>query len=137
MKKDKIKILIPIALIGAILAYCWSIFLFTDVVAIFGHYVALILYLVPIYFFRKNLTWAVLSTGLYLLLATFTIAELTPTIYTYTEGVTFFQSFTITTPRFQPIGFWLLLLYLVLNYHPLIEIYLNYQDGKRQRKGKG
>ena len=66
-----------------------------------------------------------MATGLFLAVATFNLIAMSPEIYTIGLRVG-----PISTPEVQPLSLGLLVLYLVLNLDPLINIYLDYKERK-------
>jgi len=85
--KQKIQILIPLTLVAALLIYCWTIFLSTDLIAVWRHYIGLILFMVTVVIFFRSLRLATFVTGIYLLLATFNLLAFTPEIKTSRLGI--------------------------------------------------
>jgi len=70
MKKQKILLLIPLAVIAGILPYTWTIILFTEIVATWRHYVAVTLFPVLIFLFFKKTNITLHGTISYLILGT-------------------------------------------------------------------
>lgn len=133
MSKQKILLLISLALIAGLLIYCWIIILFTNINATWRHYLAFLLFIGLIFLFYKSLTKAVLGTGLYLIIGTCNFLALTPSITTNSYGIRI-GSLELETPTFQLLSFGLLLLFFILNFDTLINIYLDYKERKHIKK---
>jgi len=127
--KHKILLLIPLAIITGLLIYSWTMFLLTDIAATWRHYLALGLFAVLVYLYFKSLTKTVVATGIYLLLATLNALSMTPEIITG-----WFRIGSIETPHFQLLSLGFLVLFLVLNFDTMINMYLDYKESKPQRK---
>ena len=127
--KKRIQIFIPPFIIAGLIVYCWIKILSTDVVATWQHYLALGLFIVLVVFLVKSFKTAVVATGLYLMLATFAVLSLTPEVNTswLTIG-------SIDTPHINILSFGLLILFLILNFDKLIDIYLDYKETKTKSK---
>jgi hypothetical protein len=127
--KKRIQIFIPPFIIAGLIVYCWIKILSTDVVATWQHYLALGLFIVLVVFLVKSFKTAVVATGLYLMLATFAVLSLTPEVNTswLTIG-------SIDTPHINILSFGLLILFLILNFDKLIDIYLDYKETKTKNK---
>jgi hypothetical protein len=135
MTKKKILFVIPIIIIGGLLIYSWILFLFTDAVPTWRHYLALLLFIVLILLFVKDSKKANLGIGLYLILCTFNLLALTPSVTTNAYGIDL-GSLKLWTPNFQLLSFGLLLLFLILNFDTLINTYLDFKDKKKHDKYK-
>jgi hypothetical protein len=133
MTKEKKRIIFPLIIIMVILAHCWTIILTTEILAIWRHYIGLVLSIVIIFLFFKNLKATTVATGLYLLLATFNLIAFTPSVDTY--GIRFSES--ISTPPIQLLSLGLFILYLFLNLDSLINIHLDIEERKLKRTQKG
>jgi hypothetical protein len=134
MTKQKILLLIPLTIVAGLLVYSWATILFTDVIATWRHYVALGLFAALIFLFFKSLTKSVLATGLYFIIGTCNLLTLTPSVTTNSYGLRI-GSAEIWTPSFQLLSFGLLVLYFILNFDTLTNIYLDYKE-TRQAKNK-
>ena len=130
MVRQKKFILIPLLLILALLIYCWTIILTTEILATWRHYLGLIFFILLAFLFFKNTTKIAIATGLYLLLATFNIFAITAEIST-----TWFRMWSISTPPFQLLSLGLFILYFIFNGNTLIDIYLDYKE-TNQAKNK-
>src|SRR6478609_5008293 len=127
--KKRIQIFIPPFIIAGLIVYCWIKILSTDVVATWQHYLALGLFIVLVVFLVKSFKTAVVATGLYLMLATFAVLSLTPEVNT-----SWLTIVLIDTPHINILSFGLLILFLILNFDKLIDIYLDYKETKTKSK---
>ncbi|CAN5750222.1 hypothetical protein BH11BAC3_BH11BAC3_33890 [soil metagenome] len=107
------------------LIYCWGIILTTEILATWRQYIGLLLFFILVLLFLKNIAAAIISTGIYLLLATFNLLAMTPSLFTYLIRVG-----SISTPRFQLLSLGLFILYFCLNMDSLIDIYLDYKEAR-------
>lgn len=130
-KRKKIPFLIPVLIISALLVYTWIIFLVTDYVARVPHYLGLILFIPVLYcwYIDKSLTKPIIATGIYLLLATANLLAIEPAIKTSSYGIKL-GSLEICTPTFNGLSFLLFVVYAILNFSSLVEIYLDYKEAK-------
>ncbi|MGN6533861.1 MAG: hypothetical protein ACTHK0_19120 [Ginsengibacter sp.] len=128
-KKQKILLLIPLAIITGLLIYSWSTFLLTNTSANWRHYLALGLFAVLVYFYFKSFAGAVIATGLYLLLATLNALSMTPQKITY-----WFSINSIESPNIPIVSLVVFVTFLVLNFDTLFNIYLDYKEVKAKRK---
>jgi len=133
MKKQKILLLIPLAIITGILLYTWTIILFTEIIATRRHYIATILFPVLIFLFLKKANIALPGIIFYLILGTCNLLTLTIEVSTIYYGVKI-GSVSISTPPFQLLSFSLLIFVLIVNFDILINMYLDYKVTKAQRK---
>lgn len=129
MVKQKKLILSPLIIIASILIYCWVTFITTAFGPTWRHYLGLVLFLLIAIYFFKNIIITTVGTGIYLLLATFNLLALTPSISTFGLRIG-----PITTPDIQGLSFGLFILYFVLNMDSLIDIYLGYKESKLKVK---
>jgi hypothetical protein len=132
MLKSKILLLVILIIIGVHLAFTWTNIIFTEYVATWQHYLALIFFFPLIFFFRYEFKKAVLFTGIYLILGTCNLLALTPFITTNSFGIRI-GSLELEMPTFQLYSFLLLLLFFILNFNTLVEYYLEYQDAKKKK----
>ena len=131
-KKQTVLLLIPLGIITCLIIYSWVSFLLTDMTPTWRHYSALGLFAVLVYLYFKGLKKTVIATGLYLLLATLNVLSLTPeTITGWSNLGTPFGS--IETPHFQILSLTLFILFLVLNFDTLFNMYLDYKEAKTER----
>lgn len=129
MTKKKTLLLIPIIIIAGLIIYSWAIILFTEVIATWRHYLALALIVGLIFLFFKNFKKAIIGTGIYLILGTCNLLALTPSVTTDAYGIRI-GSLKLWTPSFQLLSFGLLLLFLILNFDTLTDIYLDYKEAR-------
>jgi hypothetical protein len=132
MTTHKKLILIPIIVIAAILFYCWTIILTTETLATWRHYLGLVPFIpIAFFIFKNNLIIVTLLTGIYLLLATFNLLAITPTIFT--GGI---RIGPISTPPIQLISLGIFVLYFCLNMNFLIDIHLDYKEAKQRNRNR-
>ena len=125
----KVRLLNILGLIACQLAYCWIILLMTDKIAGWQHVTALLLFIPVVYLFFRNLNKSVLATGLFLLIGIGRGFSLTPDFYSLSIGIG-----PIRTPDFNTLCLGLFVLYFLLNFEQLANIYLDYQESKRRVK---
>ena len=130
MTKQKILIAIPFLLVAVVLTYCWTTILFTDALALWRHYIGLLLFVPLIVLFFKDTTKATIGLGIYLLLAVFNMLAITPSITIYWINI---RSSRLATPPVQLSSLAIFILYFVLNLDSLINIQLDYKDSKLSR----
>lgn len=127
--KEKMRLFIPLAIVAGFLAYCWTLFAVTDAAATWKHYLGLYLFLFIIYLAYSNSSLALIATGIYLLLGVFGLLAMTAHITTH--GI---RIGPISTPEVQLPFLGLFLLYFVSNFNHLVDIYLDYKEGKPLKK---
>ena len=131
-RKRQILFYIPLIVTGCILAYTWVRFISEDYNPYITNYIGLFLFIAVIYFLIKDRSCKkpLLALGIYLILATFYLANIS--IYIgVSMGITLF-GLEIPLPPMNGIAFLLLILYCILNIGTLIELQLDYKE----RKGK-
>lgn len=133
MVKKKILLLIPLVIIAGLIIYSWAVILFTEVVATWRHYLALALFVGLTLLFFKNFTKTILGTGFFLILGTCNLLSLTPSVTTDAYGIQI-GSLKLWTPTFQLLSFGILLLFLILNFEAVINIYLDYKEAKKKKE---
>jgi hypothetical protein len=131
MTKQKKLILIPLVIIASFLIYCWLTFMTTEVGPTWKHYFGLLFFLVISFSFFKKVAMTTLATGIYLILGTFNLIAITPSISTFG-----FRIGPMTTPDIQGLSLGLFILYFILNMNSLIDIHLDYQEKKQIPKTK-
>lgn len=131
VKKKKILLLIPLLLIAWQLVDCWVTILFGDGFVRWQHYVALSLFAVLIFFYFKSFTKAVIATGVFLVLGTCNAFSMTVDI-----NKTWFGIGPIETPPFNLLSFGLLILFFVLNFDTMINLYLDHKEAKQAKEIK-
>jgi len=127
--KKKILLSIPLAIIAGLLTYCWATILSTDTLAGWRHYVGLALFIVLIVLYFKSYKLALAGTGIYLLLATFNVLSMKAVIST-----SWLRIGSIETPPVQGLSLVLLLLFFILNFDALSDMYLDYKESKAVKK---
>lgn len=129
MTKQKLLSIIPMAIVTGLMIHCWIIILFTDVSPEWRHYLGLTLWLVLIFLYLKTYRWAILATGIYLLLATCNVLAMTPVISTswLTIG-------PVCTPPVQGLSLILFVLYAVLNIEVLIDMSLQLKKSRTPKE---
>ncbi len=126
IKRNK-RIIIPLAIVGAMLIYCWIIIFTNAAAATWRQYLGIAFFsAIVIYFINNFVATAIVLTGVFLLFGTFNLLAITPGIYVV--GLQFFAS--VSTPPIQPIFLGIFALYFWLNLDPLINIYLDYKEAK-------
>jgi hypothetical protein len=121
-RKRVILAFIPLIIIAGLLIYNWSDILFTGTLAVWRHYVGLLLFLPLPYLVIKKYTLGLFGTGIYLLLGTLNLLALTPSIDTIAFGLGGHM-----TPGFQLLPLGLFVLYAVLNFNAFVDIYVDYK----------
>jgi hypothetical protein len=133
MTKSKKLFLSILIIIAGILAYSWSIILFTEIEATWRHFLALILFIPLVLLFKNYFKKSVLFTGIYLILGTCNLLTLTPSETSNSYGLRI-GSMEVWTPTFQLYSFLLLILFFLVNFNTLVNYYLDYQDAKKLRE---
>ena len=129
MTKQKILLSIPLSIVAGFLIYCWITILSTDILATWRHYIALVLFFVLILLYLKSFALTVIGTGLYLLFATLNVLSITAEM-----GTTWFRIGLAETPHLQLLSLGLLILFFILNFDTLTNIYLDYKESKEPKK---
>jgi hypothetical protein len=124
--KRKILFYIPLLITGCILGNTWAIFIFTSYIPHITNYLGLILFIPVVYFLFKDRSCKkpLLALGIYLLLSTFCIANISTYI---TTNVSIFN---IPLPPMNGYSLLLFILYCVLNLGTLIDMQLDYKESK-------
>jgi hypothetical protein len=128
--KRKLLFYIPLIITACILAYTWARFISGENSPYITNYIGLILFIPVIYFLFKDKTFKkpLLALGIYLILATFYVANIT--IYMgVSMGITLF-GLKIPLPPMNGLALLLFILYFILNLGTLIEIQLDYKESK-------
>ncbi len=125
MTTRKILILIPLIAIAGYPVHTWFNILFGIYVATWMHYVGLLFFLPLIFLFFRNLDWATIGTGIFLLLGLINTLAITSDISTVSFGIG-----PIFTPPMQPIFIALFALYIILNFKVLMNLYLDHEEAK-------
>lgn len=106
--------IIPFVIVYIIMTFTWVNILTTAYFATFRHQIALVLVCLNLILFFFNYKYAILFTGLILLLATFNLLAFFPSIESSAYFIRF-GSKEIYAPSIQPRSFLLLILYLAIN----------------------
>ena len=85
--------------------------------------------MVLVFLLIKNFRIAIIATGLYLLLSAFAALSLTPEVNT-----SWFRIASIETPHVNLLSLGLWVLFLILNFDQLINIYLDYKETRAKSK---
>ena len=119
-------------IVGIILIYTWYIILTTEYFATTRHIIALALWAINglLYFLRFR--YAVVLTGIILVLATFNLLAFFPDIV-YTSYFVTIGRAKISTPSIQWQPLLILIFYCIVNYSFLIGLYDDYQDRRSKR----
>ena len=133
MSKQKIRILIPLLIISGLLLLTWIMIITSDWLAVWQHYIGLLLFIPLVYFFFKDVKRSVLWTGVYLLLGTCRLLAFMPMLIQTSMGIRT-GSLTLMTPSFQPIPFIFFIVYALLNFDVLANMYLDYKETKAKTK---
>mgnify|MGYP001544669758 FL=1 len=113
--KSRIIRIVPFAIVCVIMAFTWVNILTTEYFATLRHQVALVLVSLNLVLFFFNYKYAILFTGLILLLATFNLLAFFPSIESSAYFIRF-GSKEVYAPSIQPRSLLLLLLYLGINF---------------------
>lgn len=126
----KVLFYIPLVVTACILANTWAVFFVDDYNPHVTNYLGLILFIPVIYFLFKDKSCKkpLLALGLYLVLATFYVANIT----TYTTGRVSIGIFglMIPLPPMDGTALLLFIFYCILNFGSLIELQLDYKESK-------
>jgi len=128
MKKQTISLIIPLVLSTGLIIQCWIIILTTDILANWRHYTGLGLFLILIVLYFKSYKLTIIGTGIFLILATFNVLSITAQIST--SGL---KIGPIQTPSIQLLSLGLFILYFILNFDAIIDIYLKYKNTGRTK----
>lgn len=128
--KRKVLFYIPLLITACILANTWATFLFTGIYAQIANYIGLILFIPVIYFLFKDKSCKkpLLALGIYLLLATFNLANIT--IFARSSMGIIISGLAMPLPSLNGFSLLLFILYCVLNFGTLIELLLDYKESK-------
>jgi hypothetical protein len=132
MTKQKILLAIPLVIIASLLIYTWSSILFGDNYANWQHVVGLLLFIIPAVLFFKNFKLSVLTSACFLVFGTFNLLGVTPWISSTFYWIEF-KPVKIVTPSLQLVSFGLLILFCIINFQTLVNIYLDYKGYKDEQ----
>jgi len=131
-KKRKVFFLIPFIIVIALLLNTWFVLLTNEFAEIYlTQYLGFILFVPVLYLLYKDRSFkkALLALGLYLLLATFCVANIFPYNIWSKMSITF-SGLKIPLPSMNGLSLLLFILYFALNLGTLIEIQLDYKESK-------
>jgi hypothetical protein len=130
--KRKVLFFIPFVIVVAFLINTWYVLLTNEFTEIHvTHYLGFILFIPVLYLLYKDRTCkkALLALGLFLVLATFCVANIFPYFIWGKMSIGFF-GLTIPIPNINGLALLLFILYFILNLGTLIEIQLDYKESK-------
>ena len=130
--KRKVLFFIPLVVVVALLLNTWFVLLTNEFAEIhLTQYLGFILFVPVLYLLYKDRSCkkALLALGLYLLLATFCVANIFPYNIWSKMSITF-SGLEIPLPSMNGISLLLFILYFALNLGTLIEIQLDYKESK-------
>ena len=131
MERKKIKFILPYLLTVIVLIYTWSVIVTTDYYATLKHQIALILVLINLGIYFLKFDYGIVFTGILLLLATFNFIALFPDIVSSSYFIRIAGK-EIAAPTIQGKSLLLMIIFLVLNFGYLIEMYANYKYTKKK-----
>ena len=131
-RKRKVLFFIPFVIVVAFLLNTWFVLLTNEFAEIhITHYLGFILFIPVLYFLYKDRSCkkALLALGLFLVLATFFVANIFPYVMwgKVSIGIGGLQ---IPLPNINGLALLLFILYFALNFGTLIEIQLDYKESK-------
>ena len=112
--KSKLIRISPFIILCIIMAYTWINFLATDYISTLRHQVALAFMGINLALYFVNNKYAIVCTGLILLLATFNLLAFFPVITSYSYSISF-GSKEFYAPAIQPGSLLLFIFYLIIN----------------------
>jgi hypothetical protein len=124
--KFKIFRLIPFIILCFIVFNTWILFLTTDYIANWRHYILLALLLINIVLYFTRFKQALLLTGVILILCTF---YLLPPFKALESS--FINIGQVSIPWIEYWSFLILIIYFAINLKLLIEFYLDFKEKKR------
>jgi hypothetical protein len=128
MKIKRILLAIPLIIVIGYLIDCWIEIASRGISILWQHYVAIFLLAVVIYFFLKDFTKAVISTGIFLLAGTFNLFSMTADINTTTVRIG-----SVELIPFNSLSLGLFFLFVVLNLETMINLHLDYKEMKNKK----
>jgi hypothetical protein len=124
--KSKIVKSLPYLILCSIVAYTWYMFLFTEFVANWRHYLLLIFLILNGYFYFTRFRPAIFYTGFILILCTFFLLPPFKEIES-----SFISIGPMPIPWIEYRSLLMLILYFCLNFNLLIDYYLDWKDRKK------
>lgn len=130
-RKRKVLFFIPLVIVVALLLNTWFVLLTNEFTEIhFTHYLGFILFVPVLYLLYKDRSCkkSLLALGLFLVLATFCVANIFP--YVIGRMSLEISGVKIPIPNINGLALLLFILYFALNFGTLIEIQLDYKESK-------
>lgn len=128
----KIRILIPLLIMAGCQLYTWLLVCLRFYYPTMQKGISLVLLISLFHFYFTRVRWCIVFTGLYLFLVTINCLTLTPATTALFLGFGRGEN-AIYTPGVQLIGLGLLVLYGVLNFDQLVEMYLDYKESRTKK----
>lgn len=131
-KKRKVLFFIPLVIVVALLLNTWFVLLTNEFAEIhFTHYLGFILFIPVLYFLYKDRSCkkALLALGLFLVFATFCIANIFPYVIWGKMSISIGE-LKLPLPNMNGLALLLFIVYFALNFGTLIEIQLDYKESK-------
>lgn len=132
MKKQLIRILIPLLLIGGYEVYTWFIIFTTDTIATWRHYLTLLLYISVLIILITHLKKGIIATGIFLVAGICSLVVLTPGIARDSFSLNI-GSLHLRTPSINLLSAGIFVIYALLNMDALINIYLDYKESGEKK----
>lgn len=123
MTKQKTFLVITLGAIAGFLLYIWTVFLMTDFIATWRHYLALALFIILVILFFKKLHLAIVGTGVYLIFGICNLLTLTQEVNT-----SWIKIFSLQTPPVNLLSLGIFCLYFILNFDALVNMYLDHKE---------
>lgn len=129
--KRKIFFFVPFAIVACYLLYSWYIIFIESITPHFTNDLGVILFVPVVYFLFKDKTFVkpLVTLGIYLLLASFKLANIFPYTHIYQVTLGFF-GLKFPFPDMSGTAFLIFVLYGVINFGSLVNIYLDYKESK-------
>lgn len=122
-KSELIRLLLPLVIILALIAYSCSTMLANNVSLIWQHYLAIGGFVMILLVMIKSLTAARILLGIYSLLAIINMVSLSYGIFSWGFAIG-----TLPIPLGQPRGWLVLIFYGILNFDLLCDDYFTYKE---------
>jgi hypothetical protein len=128
MALKKILLAIPLFIAIGCIIDSWITILTSDYTIRWQHYTALVFLAIVIYFYFKNFTKAVISTGVFFIIGTLNMFSMTADIETMNLGIG-----PLITPPFNSLSLGLLFLFSILNLVTMMNMYLDHKEMKNKK----
>ena len=125
-KSAILRLLVPLVIIVALIAYSCTTMLANDVSPVWQHYLAIGGFVMILLAMIKSLTAARILLGIYSLLAIVNIVSLSYGIFSWGFAIG-----PLPIPLGQPRGWLVLIVYGILNFDLLCEDYFTYKERKK------